>query len=62
MNPLETVEIQCPWCGESFELLVDCSQINQTYIEDCEVCCRPIDLRIVLDEDGPPSVTAAAGE
>ena len=47
MNALETLTIQCPYCGESIELLIDCSLEWQEYIEDCAVCCRPITLNIV---------------
>ncbi|HSC47655.1 MAG TPA: CPXCG motif-containing cysteine-rich protein, partial [Gammaproteobacteria bacterium] len=44
MDALAPVEIQCPYCGETIEIVVDCSIENQRYIEDCQVCCRPIDL------------------
>jgi hypothetical protein len=39
-------EIICPHCGESFPLEVDTSQSDQSIIEDCTVCCRPINLTI----------------
>lgn len=39
-------EIVCPHCGESFPLQVDTSQGEQSVIEDCTVCCRPIALTI----------------
>lgn len=39
---LPTSTIQCPYCGEEIEVLVDCSIAYQEYIEDCSVCCRPI--------------------
>ncbi len=32
----------CPYCGERLELLVDDSELQQEYTEDCQVCCRPI--------------------
>src|SRR5438067_1350154 len=37
-------EITCPHCGESFPLQIDTSQSEQSFIEDCTVCCRPINL------------------
>ncbi|TDY14140.1 CPXCG motif-containing cysteine-rich protein [Meridianimaribacter flavus] len=37
---------QCPYCWEEISMLVDTSQSNQNYIEDCEVCCNPIRLNI----------------
>ena len=33
---------QCPYCGETISFVIDTSEPAQTYIEDCEVCCRPI--------------------
>ncbi|SDR97722.1 Cysteine-rich CPXCG [Formosa sp. Hel1_31_208] len=37
---------QCPYCWESISMLIDTSQSHQSYIEDCEVCCHPIQLQI----------------
>ncbi len=53
---IENVEINCPYCGELIEIVIDCSAGNQNYIEDCEVCCRPITLDIKVDQDGNPNV------
>ena len=44
--------VQCPYCGESFETNVDASAGSQEYIEDCQVCCRPIVFRVAADDDG----------
>jgi transcription elongation factor Elf1 len=49
MNQLSSKYITCPYCGENFELIVDCSIPEQEYIEDCEVCCRPITLLISIE-------------
>jgi hypothetical protein len=46
--------IQCPYCGESIELLLDASAGAQSYIEDCQVCCRPINVHVSMDEEGEP--------
>jgi len=35
---------QCPYCWEDISMLLDSSVRKQTYIEDCEVCCNPIEL------------------
>jgi transcription elongation factor Elf1 len=35
---------QCPYCWEEISMLLDTSVTQQTYIEDCEVCCRPIEV------------------
>ncbi|HEY8328900.1 MAG TPA: CPXCG motif-containing cysteine-rich protein [Rhodanobacter sp.] len=51
--------IDCPYCGEPIEILVDTSIPSQQYIEDCQVCCRPIMLRVEVDADGEPQVRAS---
>ncbi|WP_299227327.1 CPXCG motif-containing cysteine-rich protein [uncultured Psychroserpens sp.] len=40
---------QCPYCWETISMLIDISQIKQSYIEDCEVCCNPIQLHITTE-------------
>jgi len=35
---------QCPHCWEEISMLIDASVCQQTYIEDCEVCCNPIQI------------------
>ena len=52
-------DISCPYCGEPIEILVDESVGDQLYIEDCQVCCRPIALSVRIDDDGEPQVSAA---
>lgn len=42
MSDLYEAELQCPYCWEQIELLVDGSVDRQEYVEDCSVCCRPI--------------------
>lgn len=44
--------VDCPYCGETVEIVVDRSIEQQTYVEDCTVCCRPMMLFISVDEDG----------
>tara|TARA_R110000850_G_scaffold244768_1_gene369572 strand:- start:5402 stop:5584 length:183 start_codon:yes stop_codon:yes gene_type:complete len=39
---------QCPYCWEEISMLLDASIAKQTYIEDCEVCCNPIELTVVF--------------
>jgi hypothetical protein len=46
MELIHETEITCPHCGESFPLLIDTLQGEQTLTEDCSVCCRPIALTI----------------
>ena len=47
----EPKQIYCPYCGESIDIMVDASMEEQQYIEDCSVCCRPIELKVVVDGD-----------
>ena len=57
---VDTHLIVCPYCGESLEILVDSSIRRQDYVEDCQVCCRPITLTIVVDGDGCLHVDASS--
>jgi hypothetical protein len=46
-------EGQCPYCGEPITLFLDeAGGDAQRYVEDCAVCCRPIDVLVGLDENG----------
>ncbi|GAB2626322.1 CPXCG motif-containing cysteine-rich protein [Novilysobacter erysipheiresistens] len=56
---LPGVSVQCPYCGETIELLVDDSVDQQHYVEDCPVCCRPIEVTVALEADGPRLQVAA---
>jgi len=58
MNLLQESEISCPYCGEAITILVDNSIEAQQYIEDCQVCCRPIDIRVRVSADGACQVDA----
>ena len=58
MSMQEECFLDCPYCGESISVLVDCSCEQQTYIEDCQVCCQPMVLHVLVDEEGMPSVSA----
>lgn len=58
MSLLDSQLIGCPYCGEQIEIAVDTSAGDQDYIEDCHVCCRPINLTIRIDRDGDAAVTA----
>lgn len=46
------VNLSCPYCAESYGVAVDLSAGSQTYIEDCQVCCQPINLRLTVDDAG----------
>ena len=38
----------CPYCGENISILIDLIFNNQCYTEDCEVCCRPIEINFTV--------------
>jgi hypothetical protein len=42
MSFLEGQDAECPHCGETINLTLDLSVPEQSYIEDCPVCCRPM--------------------
>jgi hypothetical protein len=58
INQLIEVALLCPYCWEEITLLVDGSIETQEYIEDCEVCCRPIDFSVEVNDDGLAQVQA----
>ena len=49
---LDWITISCPYCGESYEVAVDCSAGNSQYVEDCQVCCQPILMTLTVNADG----------
>jgi Cysteine-rich CPXCG len=44
--------VQCPYCGESFDTTLDLSAGSTSYIEDCQVCCQPIEFTVAVADDG----------
>ena len=44
--------VACPYCGESFETSADASAGPCKYVEDCQVCCQPIEMELRVDENG----------
>jgi hypothetical protein len=46
------VAASCPYCGERFDARVEVSAGAQEYIEDCQVCCRPMALSVELEDNG----------
>jgi hypothetical protein len=52
LAPEEFVAVLCPWCGERLATRVDLTSADASYIEDCEVCCRPIEFSIERDPEG----------
>lgn len=48
----QLTSVQCPYCGEPFETVLDLSAGSASYIEDCQICCRPIEIGIDVAADG----------
>jgi hypothetical protein len=44
--------VDCPYCGERFEATVDLSAGPFCYVEDCQICCQPIELSGATDSAG----------
>ncbi|MBZ2190506.1 CPXCG motif-containing cysteine-rich protein [Alcanivorax sp. JB21] len=54
----ESAYITCPYCWETIEILVDPSEPAQQYVEDCSVCCHPIELSVSVAPGGDIAVEA----
>lgn len=60
MNMIQEKWITCPYCGEHITLLADDSVEEQSYIEDCQVCCKPMEIQLTVSQDGRCHVEARA--
>ncbi len=49
MQGEQEVFFQCPYCGEQISMVFETYYQDQEYIEDCEVCCRPISVSYSTD-------------
>ena len=53
---------QCPHCWEDISMLIDYSVPHQSYVEDCEVCCNPIQITVVISDGELESFNAESIE
>ena len=58
MNTTEIMFIDCPYCGERIEIVIDGSVDTQEYIEDCHVCCKPITITVEIANNESVTVNA----
>jgi hypothetical protein len=58
----EFVTVSCPYCGEPFETTADTSAGSCTYVEDCQVCCQPIEMELRVAEEGGFELLAKRGD
>jgi hypothetical protein len=49
---LEEAIVTCPACWEEIVLEIDLSGGSAVYTEDCSVCCRPMTVRLLIDDEG----------
>ncbi len=55
----DAASITCPFCGQSFELVIDTSVESQRFVTDCEVCCRPFEVTAECEDGEVLSVDVA---
>lgn len=53
------IDVQCPYCGETLTVRLDLSVGSQTYVEDCQVCCQPIQMSVGVADDGTLAAVSA---
>ena len=49
---LQEVDVYCPYCGEGISVLLNPEDVGNEYIEDCQVCCRPMEFKVLDDGRG----------
>jgi len=61
LNQLTEMTIGCPYCGETIDLLIDSADLDQRYIEDCQVCCKSMVL-LVSERSGDELMVSVYSE
>ncbi|MEO6186400.1 MAG: CPXCG motif-containing cysteine-rich protein [Steroidobacteraceae bacterium] len=54
------VQLDCPYCSENLLVRLDLSAGSQSYVEDCQVCCQPIQISMRVADDGTLAAVEAA--
>ena len=57
MRFLTEQDINCPYCGETISVLIDPEDSGQQYVEDCQVCCKPITFVAMIEGEDELRVT-----
>jgi|SRR5882724_5314724 len=52
IEPTVFVNVQCPYCAETYETQVDLTAGSFVYVEDCQICCQPIELYVEVESSG----------
>ena len=56
-------QVLCPYCGAPNEIALDPgSGGTQEYVEDCQVCCQPWEVRVTYGEDGAAQIEVEAAD
>ena len=58
-EPTTFITVQCPYCAESYVTEVDLTAGSVAYVEDCQICCQPIELRVEVNVRGELKSTMA---
>lgn len=61
MYPFNHATIQCPYCWSVLKISIEPSDEQQTYIEDCQVCCQPMVIEVRVDELSELHLTVRRG-
>ncbi len=60
-TPVSETVVVCPYCGEPNEIALDVGGgLTHTYVEDCQVCCRPWQVTVRYLPDGRADVRVEA--
>jgi hypothetical protein len=62
MNLLQDQDATCPHCGETISLTLDLSVPEQSYIEDCPVCCKPMVVSYTAEDGELSELRVESGE
>ena len=49
---LTEAQVVCPYCWQTLSVFIDPSVAEQDYVEDCQVCCQPIQIHYRLTDQG----------
>jgi len=55
-------DVTCPCCWETVSLELDLSVDEQSYIEDCPVCCRPMTVTYTVADGELASISVESAE
>jgi uncharacterized Zn finger protein len=57
----DSFAVSCPYCGEEIELYLE-PDVRGDLVQDCEVCCNPWQIRVVVDDDEQRSVVVSRAD